>query len=73
MSFKEQFISECLLFIKRKDVKDELKNIIRPFINLLLSELYPYVYLSLMFIIIAFLLILGIFILLLRYRIKSID
>jgi len=73
MSFKEQFICECLLFIKRKDVKDELKNIIRPFINLLLSELYPYVYLSLMFIIIAFLLILGIFILLLRYRIKSIG
>ncbi len=62
----DKFIKQCIEIIHRKDVKEELKEFIKPIINLILYEIYPYIYLSLFFVIISFLLILGIFILLLR-------
>ena len=50
----------------RDDVKDEIKQLFVPIIDLLLKEIYPYIFLSMIFVVISFLLILGIFILLLR-------
>lgn len=68
MTFKERFISECVNILKRDDVKKEMKQIFSPFITILLKEIYPYIYLTLMFVILIFILILGIFILLLRSK-----
>lgn len=68
MNFKEKLINECLLVLGRDDVKDELKEIMRPMIDMFLKEVYPYIYISIIFVIISFLLILGIFILLLRNK-----
>ena len=68
MSMKEHFIQECVKLFRRDDVKLELKKIMHPFIGLLLQELYPYIFLSLLFVIIGFLLILGIFTLLVRKK-----
>ena len=65
---KESIINECLILLKRKDVKDELKNLISPIIDLIIVQIYPYLYLCLMFVLISFLLHLGIFILLLRNK-----
>lgn len=65
---KESIINECLLILKRNDVKEELKNLLSPLIDLILVQIYPYIYLSLIFVIISFLLHLGIFILLLRNK-----
>tara|TARA_Y100000385_G_scaffold243258_1_gene260652 strand:- start:282 stop:500 length:219 start_codon:yes stop_codon:yes gene_type:complete len=65
---KESIINECLLILKRNDVKEELKNLLRPLIDLILVQIYPYIYLSLIFVIISFLLHLGIFVLLLRNK-----
>jgi len=65
---KESIINECLLILKRNDVKEELKNLLSPLINLILVQIYPYIYLSLIFVIISFLLHLGIFVLLLRNK-----
>ena len=63
---KETIINECLLVLKRDDVKKELKNLLSPLIDLVLLQIYPYLYLSLLFVLISFLLHLGIFILLFR-------
>jgi len=62
----DTFIKQCIEIIHREDVKKELKEFIKPIINIIFYEIYPYIYLSLIFVIISFLLILGIFILLIR-------
>ena len=53
---KETIINECLLVLKRDDVKRELKNLLSPLIDLVLLQIYPYLYLSLLFVLISFLL-----------------
>jgi hypothetical protein len=63
---KNKAIDYCLDIIKREDVKNELKQLFKPVIQLILQEIYPYIYLSVLFLFISFFLILGIFILLLR-------
>ena len=65
-NFKESLIAECVNIIKRDDVKEEIKDLFRPIIDMILQEIYPYIFLSMLFVIISFMLILGIFILLLR-------
>lgn len=56
----------CLGILKREDVKNELKNLMSPLVDMILVDIYPYIYLSLIFVCISFLLHLGIFVLLLR-------
>jgi len=67
---KDIFIKECLALLKRDDIKANIKElvspIIQPLVTILLKEINPYLYLSLIFVIISFLLHLGIFLLLLR-------
>jgi hypothetical protein len=63
---KDPFISKLLDILKREDIKSELLNMTKPVLDSFLNEIYPYVYLSLLFVSISFLLILGIFFLLLR-------
>lgn len=70
---KEQLIKQCLLILSREDVKKELKELFKPLVSLIVQEIYPYIYLSLLFVIISFLLILGIFYLLLRTNLKAIS
>jgi hypothetical protein len=69
MFSKDKIIEECLDILNRDDVKNEFKNIMRPIIEMLLKDIYPYIYLSIIFVIISFLLILGIFVLLMRNKI----
>jgi len=67
-NIKDTLIQHCLDILKRDDVKSELKNLMKPMINMILQDLYPYIFLSIVFVFISFLLILGIFILLLRNK-----
>jgi hypothetical protein len=66
MNIKEQLVDECIDIIKRGDVKTEIKNMFRPIIGMLLKDIYPYIFISMLFIIICFLLILGILLSLLK-------
>ena len=66
VNFKETIVNECLEVMGREDVKNEIKQLFIPIIDLLLKEIYPYIFLSMIFVVISFLLFLGIFILLLR-------
>ena len=68
MDIKDTIVNECLNVLHRDDVKKEFKELMKPLINLLLKEIYPYIFLSIIFVFISFLLILGIFILLLRNK-----
>lgn len=65
---KDTFVDKCLEVLKRSEVKTELKIFLKPLIDMIIQEIYPYIYLSMIFVIISFLLILGIFILLLRNK-----
>ena len=73
MSLKNKIIEECLNALKREDVKEEIKELMSPVIDMVLKEIYPYIYLSIIFVIISFLLILGIFYLLLRSNLKHLN
>ena len=59
-------IDMCLTILRRDDVKSELKQLVLPLLDPILNQLYPYIYISLLFVIISFLLHLGIFFLLVR-------
>ena len=65
---KNTIINECLNTLKRDEVKDELKNLMKPLVDMIIVQLYPYIWLSIIFVSISFLLILGTFVLLLRYK-----
>ena len=60
------FIDKCKLLLKRPDVQDELRTLVKPMLDYIMVVLTPYIYISLVLVVISFLLILGIFILLLR-------
>ena len=63
---REKIIDQCLQVMKRDDVKRELKQLFHPVIDVIMQEIYPYIYLSVIFVTISFLLTLGIFVLLMR-------
>tara|TARA_Y100000287_G_C14189435_1_gene339430 strand:- start:303 stop:530 length:228 start_codon:yes stop_codon:yes gene_type:complete len=65
---KEKIINECVTILNKTEVKNSIKNLFIPLIDMILKEIYPYIYLSLIFVVISFLLILGIFIILMRNR-----
>lgn len=67
----KSIIDHCINILKREDVKKEIKNMFQPIIDIILQEIYPYIYLSLLFVIISFLLILAIFIIVLQSNIKT--
>jgi hypothetical protein len=62
----EKFMNDLLDLVKQDGVKQEMKLIVRPFINMMLREIYPYLYASLVFVCISFLLTLSIFVLVLK-------
>lgn len=66
-------ISQCLDILKRDDVKTELKIVFTPFINYVLVELKPYIYMVITLVFLIFIMILTIlFILLFMIRNKNI-
>ena len=74
MDIKETIINECLNVLRKDELKKEFKELMmRPLIDMLIKEIYPYIFLSLIFVIISFLLILGIFILLLKTKISYVK
>ena len=63
---KDPFITKLLNILQREDIKSELLIMTKPVLDSFLNEIYQYIYLSLIFVSVSFLLILGIFFLLLR-------
>jgi hypothetical protein len=65
---KEMLINECIGVLKREDVKQNIKEMFYPIIDMIMIEIWPYIFISLLFVILSFLIILGNFILLLRSK-----
>jgi hypothetical protein len=67
-STKNIIYTEIMDILKNEDVKLQIRNLFKPIIEMLLADIYPYIMLSMVFVIISFFIILGNFILLLRSR-----
>jgi hypothetical protein len=65
---KEFIIKECVQILNRKDIKEEIKDFIKPMITLMVEEIYPYLFVCVIFSITTFLLVLAIFVILLRRK-----
>ena len=50
----DPFFRKCLDILKKEEVKDEIKMFMKPFIDMMLNELYPYIYLSLLSVLVSF-------------------
>jgi len=69
---KDTFVSQCLDILKREDIKNEFKTLMRPIIDFILSEIYPYIYLIVVLVFLIFMMILAIlFLLIFGYRNKQ--
>ena len=66
MTAADSMIQRCLSILRRDDVREEVKAFMRPIVDIVLQEIYPYIYLSVLFVIISFLLILATFVMLVR-------
>ena len=61
---KETLVQQCLDILKRDDIKQELKKLFTPIIDLILLEMNPYIYIILTLVFCIFIMILAILILL---------
>ena len=67
-TMKNDFYKECLNLLKDKEVNDSILEIFKPLINMIFRDIYPYIYISILFVMVSFLLNLGMFILLMRNK-----
>jgi len=57
---KDSFVQECLGILKRDDVKNEVKTLLKPVIAFILYELNPYIYVVVVLVFLIFIMILTI-------------
>lgn len=66
---RDSLVQQCLDILKREDVKNEFKMLLKPLIDFLLYELSPYIYLTVTLVCLIFLMIVAILtILVMMYR-----
>jgi hypothetical protein len=58
------FVQQCLDILKREDIKNEFKMLLKPVIDFILYEINPYVYITVALVFLIFVMILAILILL---------
>ena len=61
---KDSLIKQCLDILKTDDVRNEIKFLFSPVTDLILYEIYPYIYVIILLVFLIFILILAILILL---------
>jgi hypothetical protein len=61
---KNGFLKQCLNVLKTEDVRNEIKIIFSPITDMILYEMYPYIYLIVFFVFLILVLILAILIIL---------
>ena len=70
---KESLIQQCLDILKREDIKNEIKMLLKPVIDFILYEINPYIYIIVALVFLIFIMILGIlFILIMLLRNKNV-
>jgi hypothetical protein len=61
---KDSFVQQCLDILKRDDIKNEFKMLLKPVINFILYEINPYIYITVALVFLIFIMILAILIML---------
>ena len=61
---KESIVQQCLDILKRDDVKNEFKLMLKPVIDFILYEINPYIYITVTLVFMIFIMILAILLLL---------
>ena len=63
---KNSFVESCINILKKQEIQHEIKVFLKPFLEMILIQLNPYIYISLFFVTISLLLLVGNFLLLLN-------
>jgi hypothetical protein len=61
---KDSLVQQCLDILKREDIKNEFKIVFNPFLEFVLYEIKPYIYITLSLVFLIFIMILAILIIL---------
>jgi hypothetical protein len=61
---KETIVQQCLDILKRDDVKNEFKLMLKPLIDFILYEINPYIYMTVTLVFLIFIMILAILLIL---------
>ena len=61
---KDSFVQQCLDILKRDDIKNEFKLMLKPLIDFILYEINPYIYITVTLVFMIFIMILAILIIL---------
>jgi hypothetical protein len=61
---KDSFVQQCLDILKREDIKNEVKMLLKPVIDFILYEINPYIYIIMSLVFLIFIMILAILIML---------
>ena len=58
--WSNSFLTQCINILKTDDVRNEIKNIFSPVTDLILYQIYPYIYMIIFLVFLIFILILAI-------------
>ena len=61
---KDSLVQQCLDILKRDDIKNEFKALLKPLIDFILYEINPYIYITVSLVFLIFIMILAILIIL---------
>ena len=61
---RDSFVQQCLDLLKREDIKQECKKLLKPVIDFILYEINPYIYIIMSLVFMIFIMILAILIML---------
>ena len=61
---KDSLVQQCLDILKREDVKNEFKTMLKPLLDFILYEINPYIYITVTLVFLIFVMILAILLIL---------
>ena len=61
---KDSLVQQCLDILKRDDIKNEFKMLLKPIIDFILYEINPYIYITVTLVFMIFIMILAILVIL---------
>jgi hypothetical protein len=61
---KDSLVQQCLDILKRDDIKNEFKMLLKPIIDFILYEINPYIYIIVALVFLIFIMILAILVIL---------
>lgn len=61
---KDSLVQQCLDILKRDDIKNEFKMLLKPIVDFILYEIHPYIYIIVALVFLIFVMILAILVIL---------